>query len=140
MSHAYPTVSESSSCSSSNFQLIINNALDEYRKRTKKDLLAHFLVSRLQTCDTPDAIIAVLQEQVQGLEQSSNSDERWSKLLDPTVNVLETFSSILEAGASLVCFTTYSCWSSHAHIYVTGIPTCESHLCRVRHPSFSEYP
>jgi hypothetical protein len=28
----------------------------------------------------------------------------------------------------------------HAHIFVTGIPTSECNLCRVRHPSFSEYP
>jgi hypothetical protein len=105
MSHTHPTASSSSS--SSNFQLMINNALDEYKKRTKKDLLTHPLASRLQTCSSPAAIIAVLQEQVQGLDRSSSSDERWSKLLDPTVNVLQAFSSILEAGASLVCFSTY---------------------------------
>jgi hypothetical protein len=105
MSHTHRTAPSSSS--SSNFQLIINNALDEYKKRTKNDLLAHPLASRLQTCSSPGAIIALLQEQVQGLDQSSSSDERWSKLLGPTVNVLQTFSSILEAGASLVCFITY---------------------------------
>jgi hypothetical protein len=86
---------------------MINNALDEYKKRTKKDLLTHPLASRLQTCNSPGAIIAVLQEQVQGLDQSSSSDERWSKLLDPTVNVLQAFSSILEAGASLVSLRKY---------------------------------
>jgi hypothetical protein len=105
MSHTHPT--GSSSTSSSNFQLTINNALDEYKKRTKKDLLTHPLASRLQTCNSPGAIIAVLQEQVQGLDQSSSSDERWSKLLDPTVNVLQAFSSILEAGASLVSLRKY---------------------------------
>jgi hypothetical protein len=86
---------------------MINNALDTYKKRTKNDLLAHPLATRLQTCNTPSAIIALLQEQVQGLDQSRSSDERWSKWLDPTVNVLQTFSSILEAGAGLVCFRTY---------------------------------
>ncbi|KAI0277625.1 hypothetical protein BGY98DRAFT_605869 [Russula aff. rugulosa BPL654] len=99
MSHTHPTASSSSS--SSNFQLMINNALDTYKKRTKNDLLAHPLAIRLQTCNTPSTIIAVLQEQVQGLDQSRSSDERWSKWLDPTVNVLQAFSSILQAGASL---------------------------------------
>ncbi|KAI0272000.1 hypothetical protein BGY98DRAFT_179960 [Russula aff. rugulosa BPL654] len=99
MSHTHPTASSSSS--SSNFQLMINNALDTYKKRTKNDLLAHPLATRLQTCNTPSAIIVVLQEQVQGLDQSRSSDERWSKWLDPTVNVLQAFSSILEAGATL---------------------------------------
>ena len=86
---------------------MIDDALDKYKKRTKKDLRTHPLASRLQTCNSPGAIIAVLQEQVQGVDQSRSSDERWSKWLDPTVNVLQTFSSILEAGASLVCFRTY---------------------------------
>ncbi|KAF8502052.1 hypothetical protein F5888DRAFT_1904491 [Russula emetica] len=99
MSHTQPTASSSSS--SSNFQLIINNALDKYKKRTKSDLLAHPLATRLQTCNSPAAIIAVLQEQVKGLDQSQSSDERWSKWLDPTVNVLQAFSSILQAGASM---------------------------------------
>jgi hypothetical protein len=86
---------------------MINNALDKYKKRTKKDLLTHPLAARLQSCNFPAAIIDLLQEQVQGLDQSQSSDERWSKWLDPTVNVLQTFSSILEAGASLVRFRTY---------------------------------
>jgi hypothetical protein len=86
---------------------MFDNALDKYKKRTKKNLLTHPLASRLQTCNSPGAIIAVLQEQVQGLDQAQSNDERWSKWLDPTVNVLQTFSSILEAGASLVCFRTY---------------------------------
>jgi hypothetical protein len=103
MSHTHPTDS-----SSSNFQLMIDDALDTYKKRTKSDLLAHPLATRLQTSNTPSAIIALLQEQVQGLDQSRSSDERWSKWLDPTVNVLQAFSSILEAGASLVCFRIYS--------------------------------
>jgi hypothetical protein len=86
---------------------MINNALDTYKKRTKNDLLSHPLASRLQTCNSPASIIAVLQEQVQGLDQSRSSNERWSKWLDPTVNVLQAFSSILEAGASLVRSSTY---------------------------------
>lgn len=102
MSHTHPTAS-----SASNFQLMINNALDKYKKRTKNDLLAHPLATRLQTCNSPGAIIAVLQEQIQGLDQSQSSDERWSKWLHPTVNVLQTFSSILQAGASMVRFRTY---------------------------------
>ena len=86
---------------------MINNALDTYKKRTKNDLLTHPFADRLQNCESPGSIIVILQEQVQGLDQSRSSDERWSKWLDPTVNVLQAFSSILEAGACLVCFRTY---------------------------------
>ena len=102
---------------------MINNALDTYKKRTKSDLLAHPLATRLQTCNSPGAIIAILQEQLQGLDQSRSADERWSKWLDPTVNVLQAFSSILEAGASLVCLEhicssstlSYLC-NRHSHL------------------------
>ena len=102
MSQTQPTATLSSS-SSSNFQLIINNALDKYKKYTKNDLRVHPLAAQLQSCDSPGAILVVLQEQVQG---SRSTDERWTKWLDPTVNVLYAFSSILESGVSLVCLST----------------------------------
>jgi hypothetical protein len=91
---------------SSNFQLIINNALSKYKKRTKKDLLAHPLAAQFQSCDSPSAILAVLQQQLQGLDQSRSSDERWSRWLDPTVNVLNALSTTLGAGVGLVCLMT----------------------------------
>jgi hypothetical protein len=100
MSHPQPTAS-----SSSNFQLIINNALEAYKKRTKNDLLAHPLAPQLQACDSSGAILAVLQQQVQGLDQS-RSDDRWTKWLEPTVNVLFAFSATLGAGVGLVCSRT----------------------------------
>ena len=95
-------MASSSSSSSSNFQLIINNALDAYKKRTKNDLLAHPLASKLQSCNTPSAILAVLQQQIQGLDQSRSSDDRWTRWLDPTVNVLFALSATLGEGVGLV--------------------------------------
>jgi hypothetical protein len=100
MSHSQPTPT-----SSSNFQLIINNALEAYKKCTKNDLLAHPLAPQLQACDSPGTILAVLQQEVQGLDQSGR-DDRWTKWLDPTVNVLFAFSATLGAGVGLVCSRT----------------------------------
>jgi hypothetical protein len=91
----------SSSSSDSNFQLIINNALKAYEKRTKNDLLAHPLAAQIQACDSLSSILTVLQQQIQGLDQS-RSDDRWTKWLDPTVNVLFAFSATLGAGVSPV--------------------------------------
>ena len=98
MSHAHTTAS-----SSTNFQLIINNALDKYKKRTKNDLITHPLAAQIQCCHSPSAILAILQQQVQELDQSRSSDERLSRWLDPTVNVIYVLSSTLAAGVSLVC-------------------------------------
>jgi hypothetical protein len=55
---------------------MINNALNKYKKRTKNDLCEHPLAVQLQSCDSPSAILVVLQEQVQGLDQSRSTDER----------------------------------------------------------------
>ncbi|KAF8468603.1 hypothetical protein DFH94DRAFT_816403 [Russula ochroleuca] len=100
MSQTQPTATSSSF--SSNFQLIINNALDKYKQRTKNNLCAHPLAAQLQSCDSPSAILVVLQEQVHELDQSWSTDERWTKWLDPTVNVLYDFSSMLGSGVSLL--------------------------------------
>ena len=108
MSHTHPAASSSSS----NFQLIINNALNKYKKRTKNDLLSHPLAVQLQNCDSPSAIFAILQEQLQGPDESRSTDERWIKWLDPTVNVLYAFSSILGAGVGLVCIRKNTCLRS----------------------------
>jgi len=52
----------SSATPSSNFQLIFNNALKAYEKRTKKDLLSHPLAVQLQACDSPSAILSILHQ------------------------------------------------------------------------------
>ena len=87
---------------SSHFQAIFQAALESYQKETKKDLLAHPLTSQLQSCDSTSAIIAVLQDQVREFEKSHNSDERLTKWLGPTVNVLYAFSEAIAGGIGLV--------------------------------------
>ena len=134
MSHTHPTAASSSSSSSSNFQLIINNALDTYKSRTRNDLRDHPLATQLQACDSPTAILALLQQQVQGQDQSRSTDERRTKWLDPTVNVLSAFSDILEAGVSLVCFGTFTSLRSallflcprHSHLRASFLPESAS--------------
>jgi hypothetical protein len=100
------------STSSSNFQLIFNHALKAYERRTKKDLLAHPLAAQLQDCNSHSSVLTVLQQQVQELNQSQSNDERLTKWLDPTVNVLYTLSETLGEGVSLVCPVISKCQSS----------------------------
>ena len=90
--------------SSPNFQLIFNDAIEVYKKRTKNDLLAHPLAAQLQTCNSPSDVLLILQQQVEELNQSRNNDGRLTKWLDPTVNVLYAFSGALGEGVGLVCF------------------------------------
>jgi hypothetical protein len=99
MSQAHATTVSSSF----NFQSVIDNALDKYKKRTKNDLITHPLATQLQSCNSPTAILAVLQQLVQ---ESPSSDERWSRWLDPTVNVIYALSSTIAAGVGLVRLIT----------------------------------
>ena len=82
---------------------MLSNALKAYEKQTKNDLLAHPLAAELQTCQSPSSILVILQQQVQDLNRSRASDDRLTKWLDPTVNVLYAFSGTLGEGAGLVC-------------------------------------
>ena len=96
------TQATTASSSSSRFQAIFQAALKSYQKQTKNDLLAHPLASQLQDCDSTTAIITILQDQVREFDKSHSGDERLTKWLGPTVNVLSAFSATISGGVSLV--------------------------------------
>jgi len=87
---------------SSNFQAIFYASLKTYEKKTKKDLLAHPLMAQFQACNSPTDILAVLRTQVQQFEQSTRGDDKLTRWLNPTVNVLYAFSAALGEGVGLV--------------------------------------
>ncbi|KAH9015867.1 hypothetical protein EDB85DRAFT_787433 [Lactarius pseudohatsudake] len=92
----------STSTSSTNFEAIFRAALEAYKNQTKRDIASHPLAAQLQSCDSPSTILAVLRTQVQTFDRSQTAGERWSKWLDPTVNVLYAFSVTLGNGAGLI--------------------------------------
>ncbi|SRR6266404_6288544 len=98
--------------SSSDFQVIFYASMKEYQKKTKKDLLAHPLMAQLQPCNSPTDILTVLRAQVHQFEQSTSGDDKWTKWLNPTVNVLLTLSAVAGEGVGLVSFVqTILLWS-----------------------------
>src|ERR1700730_11317445 len=102
MSQVPPMASSSSSPPSSNFQSAFNAALQEYEIKTKNTLLTHPLAAQLQSCDSPSAILSVLQDLIQQFDQRRRSDRRLSNWLDPTVNVVYALSATLSEGVGLV--------------------------------------
>ena len=94
--------SASTSTSSSNFRSIFHTALESYEKKTKNDLLAHPLAAQLQACKSPDDILAILHDRVKELDQSRSANEKLSQWLNPTINVLYSFSATVGAGVGLV--------------------------------------
>ncbi|KAI9455306.1 hypothetical protein F5148DRAFT_1226524 [Russula earlei] len=89
------------------------SALHVYKRRTGRDLPSHPLSSTLQSCDSPDAILAVLREEIPASGQSLHDLDSFSKWLVPTVNVIHAFSASLDEGVSLTL--------SPANIVFSGI-------------------
>jgi hypothetical protein len=115
--HSSPTISlqtimsagpsTSTDTSQSNFVSIFNAALETYKRKTKKDLASHPLLPSLQSCDSPEAILTVLREQIPAFGQSQSADDGLTKWVTPTVNVLYAFSATLGQGVGLVNITMF---------------------------------
>ena len=95
------STSVQASASAPNFQPILDSALKEYRKKTGKELTTHPLAEEIKGCNSPEAILAVLQGKANALGESK-SDGRLTKWLTPTVNVLNVLSATLGQGVSTV--------------------------------------
>ena len=76
--------------------------MKSYQKQTREDLLAHPLASQLQLCNSTTAVLEILQALVHDFDKSCSGDERLTKWLNPTVNVLCAFSAIISEGVGLV--------------------------------------
>jgi hypothetical protein len=88
--------------SSSNFNFVFEKALKAYAKKTKQDLTTHPLATQLKACDSPVAILTIVQDQIDQFRQSQSNDERLQKWLNPTINVLYAFSVALGTGLCMV--------------------------------------
>jgi hypothetical protein len=103
MSQSRPN-SESNALSNPTYQQIFSVAVDSYKRRTGNDLTSNPLLPRLESCNSPDAVITLLREQVPGFDQSrsDNDSERLSNWLNPTVNVIVAFSDTIGGSVGLV--------------------------------------
>jgi hypothetical protein len=124
MSQAPSTVA--STPTANHFQPIFNAALKSYEKNTKNDLLANPLAAQLQACNSPDDIIAILQDRVKEFDQSRS--ERLSRWLNPTINVLFAFSAALGVGVGLVGPTQSICLHPLLSTNLAGVLACKRDL------------
>ena len=86
-----------------NYHSSFSVALESYKKRTGNDLTSNPLLPRFKTCNSPDAVITLLREQIPGFDQSQNDNdsERLSNWLNPTVNVISAFSGTINDSESV---------------------------------------
>ena len=92
----------STSTSQFNFVSIFNAALESYKRKTKKDLASHPLLPTLRSCDSAEAILTVLRDQIPAFSKSQSGDDGLTKWVAPTVNVVYAFSAMLGQGVGLV--------------------------------------
>lgn len=87
-------------------QSVFSAALVEYAKQTGKDIATHPLSAKLVHCNSPDAVLAVFQEQVQAFKQFRKG--YWTvqlmRRLKPVVHVILELSAsgVLGEGLGLV--------------------------------------
>jgi len=94
--------------SSSRYQVVFDNALEVYKKETRKDLASDPLLRRLEVCGSPDAVLAVLREQFPRFDKSGGGREGFTNWLNPTVNVLYRFSETIGGVVSLVSLRKFN--------------------------------
>ena len=99
--------------SSSDYEVIFDNALKAYKTKTGKDLAKDPLLRRLETCNSPDSVLSLLRQQIPGFDQSEIRDERLTKWVSPAVNVLCTFASTIGGAVSLVSFNKFHSRPAH---------------------------
>jgi hypothetical protein len=115
------TSNQTAGPSTDNFTAIFNAALNEYQRLTGKRLDTHPFAAQLDTCQNPEAISNLLRTQAQAFSKFREGDERLMAWLDPTINILFTFSGTLGEGIGLV--------SNLVHL----------HMIVVEHPIFSRF-
>jgi hypothetical protein len=112
--------------------------LQSYNNKTKNKLLDHPLAAQLQPCESPNAVLSVLQDLIQQFDQRRASDERLNNWLNPTVNVLYTFSATLGEGVGIVSLSSLSLYNLYSDRHLLDIPSRKSDICWYRCPSFGE--
>jgi fungal STAND N-terminal Goodbye domain len=87
---------------SSSYQLIFDAALADYAKQTNIDLVTHPFAQALQTCDSADAILNLLQDKAKEFQVYRDGNRKLIDCLKPVVQVLHTVAGILGEVATLV--------------------------------------
>ena len=86
---------------SHNLQLI-RDALDDYAKQMKIDLKGNPFAEELKDCNSPDAILQLLEKNRDDFKDYREKDRKFIDCLNPVVKFVHAFSDVLGEAASLV--------------------------------------
>ncbi|KAH9056836.1 hypothetical protein EDB87DRAFT_1165885 [Lactarius vividus] len=88
--------------SSSQFESIISAALNEFKKKTGKSLLDDQLAKELQSCNSVEAVMVIIQGQAEAFDKFRNGGGKLLKWISSSVHVLYTISATLGDGVGAV--------------------------------------
>ncbi len=86
----------------SQFKPILDAALSEYKKKTGKDLLDNWLTKELQSCESVEAVLDIIQHQAEAFDKFRGGDKKLMKWIGSSVHVLYTISATLGEGIGMV--------------------------------------
>ncbi|KAH9022772.1 hypothetical protein EDB85DRAFT_1895099 [Lactarius pseudohatsudake] len=96
------SLSSQASVSYSQFESTINAALNEFKEKTRKNLLDDWLAKELQSCDSVEAVMDIIQGQAKAFDKFRNGGSKLMKWIRSSVHVLYTISAALGDGVGVV--------------------------------------
>ncbi|KAH9021029.1 hypothetical protein EDB84DRAFT_1678769, partial [Lactarius hengduanensis] len=87
----------------SNFQLILD-AVDKYADQTGINLKENPFAAKINACDSPDAVLLLLQENLKVFKDYRDKNRKFIDCLGPVVQFVHSFSGILAEAAGLAPF------------------------------------
>ncbi|KAH9022787.1 hypothetical protein EDB85DRAFT_1895112 [Lactarius pseudohatsudake] len=94
--------SSQTAVSSSQFESIFSAALNKFTEKTGKNLLDDWLAKELQSCDSVEAVMDIIQGQAKAFDKFMNGGSKLMKWIQSSVHVLHTISAALGDGVGAV--------------------------------------
>jgi hypothetical protein len=85
----------------SNLQSILD-AADKYARQTGINLKDNPFTDKVKGCDSPSAVLVLLQENLKAFKDYRDKDRRFIESVSPVVQVVHAFSGILGEAAGMV--------------------------------------
>jgi hypothetical protein len=122
---------------SSRFRGLFEHALQDYENQTGTKLAGHTLAEQLQSCNSVDSVLAILQQQAQAFTEFRGSNGRIMKSLKSAVSAIHALSSstILSEVISMVRCRMITGFSPALIVISTAVSTCAGNILGRRCPA-----
>src|SRR5579863_6697325 len=85
----------SSSTPNSIFEVILNNALNDYTKKTGIDFAKYDFVKQLETCNSPDEVLWLFRDKAKQFKEYREGNRRLINWITPIVQGVHVLSGCL---------------------------------------------